>query len=773
MILNRSIQARNEEQAKAIAAVIQELRARERAQYQMTMGAGKTFVAIKVADAYARVVVFVPTLVLRDQFIADCRAAGVNRDLVALDHRELGDVHQIVTLFRDGTRPILVATYAAQRKVIEASRRASIDLVIADESHRTTGSDDKAWGAFLTELRARRFLFQTGTVRTFAPQLRRSGGVRDQLDERLYGRCVYTLSMARAIDRTIVQNYRVSVLVDCAGMLSKGEREITRGRNWPAHTRPTRTANEFEIALIGGALRACVKNGHKKLLAYARSIEDVRFYTELIPRVSSALHRHDGNIPRLQHGQDVFGIWRNHSKLERQTVLASFARRPSLSVLVSCRTLTEGVSIPCVDAALMLAPRRSQIDIAQIVGRTQRLHATKQKPSLIIVPAIVSSVCEVNGRTDLLELRRTLYALAHYDESWKLEQNALAEFAQGSDTIREVRLSPRLEFLTPPRRVDALSRMRLTLLLSSEQAARVRFKKKHDAYVELVRGGRPIPRELVSFRQDVVARKISPRGFNMDPLFLQDWLVLRTAATAARIVAALSVSETLPRELRPALRGHRDSYARGTLAPEVLDVYARAGRERLITDWSYALRTARRTARQEQSAAVEEARRVATTIRKIERSDIAAAAIRRVVDDFNRGEASSVSRRILALDRIQFWRKTLSPARLAAYRHAGGLNLLRPPLRRGKWIPDAEFERRVISLRDWIQTTGAPPKFATTGLGAFFASLRSGDTKRTRSRVRILRQHGVLEFVRLPRAELIALQRARGTKRQKDTFRAG
>lgn len=68
-------------------------------------------------------------------------------------------------------------------------------------------------------------------------------------------------------------------------------------------------------------------------------------------------------------------------------------------ILTNARCLSEGVDVPALDAVLFLAPRRSQVDVVQSVGRVMRRAADK-KYGYIILPIGISSHDDPNEALD-------------------------------------------------------------------------------------------------------------------------------------------------------------------------------------------------------------------------------------------------------------------------------------------------------------------------------------------------------------------------------------
>ena len=91
-------------------------------------------------------------------------------------------------------------------------------------------------------------------------------------------------------------------------------------------------------------------------------------------------------------GLDVIHIDGKQNAYERaekvQWLRGSDQQAATTRVLTNARCLSEGVDIPALDAVLFLAPRQSEVDIVQAVGRVMRRAEGKEK-GYIIIPVLV------------------------------------------------------------------------------------------------------------------------------------------------------------------------------------------------------------------------------------------------------------------------------------------------------------------------------------------------------------------------------------------------
>ncbi|MBQ4204504.1 MAG: DEAD/DEAH box helicase family protein, partial [Thermoguttaceae bacterium] len=97
-------------------------------------------------------------------------------------------------------------------------------------------------------------------------------------------------------------------------------------------------------------------------------------------------------------------------------------------ILSNVRCLSEGVDVPTLDAALFIAPRNSQVDVIQAVGRVMR-KAPGKKFGYVILPIVVSADVAPEVALDDNERYRvvwqTLNALRAHDERFRIMINQL------------------------------------------------------------------------------------------------------------------------------------------------------------------------------------------------------------------------------------------------------------------------------------------------------------------------------------------------------------
>ncbi len=102
---------------------------------------------------------------------------------------------------------------------------------------------------------------------------------------------------------------------------------------------------------------------------------------------------------------------------------------PGARLLCNARCLTEGVDVPALDAVVLLAPKRSEVDIVQAVGRVMRTAPGKQC-GYVVLPVLVPAgklmhSDEVIRGSDFKQVFKVLRALRSHDERLDVMVNSV------------------------------------------------------------------------------------------------------------------------------------------------------------------------------------------------------------------------------------------------------------------------------------------------------------------------------------------------------------
>ncbi|GLF95520.1 DEAD/DEAH box helicase [Streptomyces yaizuensis] len=443
-------------QQDAVAAITRALRTEERVTAVMACGTGKTRVGAAVARETVQdggiVLIAAPLLELLTQTVREWRRVLGDRGLgrviavcsdpaVALYHQ--GDLDaQRATVTADGNhlarlvhgtsgRVTIVCTYQSLA-VITAAQDAgmpSIDLVIADEAHRTAGAADKAWAAVHDggRIAARRRLNLTATPRIETSDT----NVISMDDEKVFGTTVFRLPFGEAIRMGLLADYQAVVPV----ITDDQVREVTRAaRKHPDFFRLGASALAPEmLATQVALLRAAREHGLRRMITFHNRVSDARWFATTLPQAAELLHPEER--PTTVWADYVHG---GQPLDQRRKVLDRLrSTDDSFGVVANSKILGEGVDAPAVDGIAFISPRNSPIDTVQAVGRALRLggHAAGQKTASIFVPVHLSpgqdpeTALNTSAFGPLWQIVR---ALAAHDDGFTTRLAAARSYGQSS-----------------------------------------------------------------------------------------------------------------------------------------------------------------------------------------------------------------------------------------------------------------------------------------------------------------------------------------------------
>lgn len=414
----------------------------------MAPGTGKTFTSLKIAEAMAkqkqnqfRILYLVPSIQLLTQSLRGwnndtelsitsmavtsdrnaSRARSKNEDIKGIDigypattnsTQLLKNYHQVQKNEKKTDLMVVFSTYQSIEVLGEAQKNGfpEFDLIIADEAHRTTGAKKlDADSSFFTKVHSNtnvkgiKRLYQTATPKIYGDNAKKNAKDKSILlssmdDKEKFGEVFYRLGFGQAVSHGILTDYKVMVLAVDEAAIQK-DMQLTLSD-------PENGLNIDDVGRIVGIWNGMMRrNGYKnpkknssfdgapleRAIAFTRTISDSKKVSNQFENVvndylsdseNQNVHlsvRHaDGTMNALEKG-DVLDWLSNPNKPSDEARIVSNAR-----------FLTEGVDIPTLDAIIFLAPKRSQVDIVQAVGRIMRKTAGKEF-GYVILPIVIPS----------------------------------------------------------------------------------------------------------------------------------------------------------------------------------------------------------------------------------------------------------------------------------------------------------------------------------------------------------------------------------------------
>ena len=446
----------------------------DRGKLIMACGTGKTFAALRIAEAVAgiggRVLYLVPSISLFQQsmrewatqrsiphrYIGICSdtRAGRNDEDASLQELEIPvttnpkAISQALREARLDAMTVVFCTYHSLGIVEDAQDDGApaFDIVLCDEAHRTTGVErpgDRTSPFVLVHdaqrIRAAKRLYMTATPRLYTEGAKAKAASHDvevfsMDDPATYGPELHRLPFSRAVERDLLSDYKVVVLamseqhVDAAlqAHLASGDSEI----------------NITDAAKIVGCWRALQNPENKRLSdAPIQHLTRAIAFTNTIVS-SKRLEAHWDSI--VGHAIDLLPeaerpdafrcktrhVDGQHHALERKARIEWLKAdsEGTCRILSNARCLSEGIDVPALDAVLFMNPKNSQVDIVQAVGRVMRKAEGKQYGYIVLpvaVPAGVDPAAALDDNERFAVVWSVLRALRSHDDRFDAEINKI------------------------------------------------------------------------------------------------------------------------------------------------------------------------------------------------------------------------------------------------------------------------------------------------------------------------------------------------------------
>lgn len=419
----------------------------DRGQLIMAPGTGKTFTSLKMAEMFSKkkneqfkVLYLVPSIQLLTQTLRswnndtelnitsmavtsdrdasrgndgteDIKASDIGYPATTSKEQLLKNWNEIKQTQKNTDMVVIFSTYQSIDVIGNAQKGGfpEFDLIIADEAHRTTGAHEssKEDSAFSkvhsnTNVKGLKRMYQTATPKIYGESAKKNAKDKSILlssmdDENKYGEVFYRIGFGQAVSNDILTDYKVMVLAVDETAIQKDMQKTLSD--------PENGLNIDDVGRIIGIWNGMMRrNGYKnpiknspydgapleRAIAFTRTIADSKKVSQQFEEVvneyinpemrEESVHlsmRHaDGTMNALQKGE-VLDWLADSKKPENEARIVS-----------NVRFLTEGIDIPSLDAVIFLAPKKSQVDIVQAVGRIMR-KAEGKDYGYIILPIVI------------------------------------------------------------------------------------------------------------------------------------------------------------------------------------------------------------------------------------------------------------------------------------------------------------------------------------------------------------------------------------------------
>lgn len=367
-------------QQEAVEAVVHHFKqcGERRATVVMPGGAGKTLVGARVLSAMvagsSMGVLVTPTLALISQAVREYERCvpGLMASAIVVASRSVGPLrrstraHALSNWVSESNTKLAISTYASLPRLAEAIALVGreVEVAVLDEAHVTTyASHSKRSSGYVTAVDEKTFpvrhrLFMTATPRVVVGE---DNVGRSMDDIALYGQMVREMTSDEASKLGVTVPLTV-VVVDADSTEVSNDKKKRRDA----------TLADVEVAVA--VRRVYEEHGANRAFCFLNSNRRARQFESTARAVWAdagiAAKRVDGRM----------------SPAEREAVLAEVRSNASeKQVVANSRLLGTGVDAPLVDAVVVAEPRRSHVDVAQMMARAAR-SAPSKKRGLVIVP---------------------------------------------------------------------------------------------------------------------------------------------------------------------------------------------------------------------------------------------------------------------------------------------------------------------------------------------------------------------------------------------------
>ena len=462
-------------QKEAFDDVINGFKAYDRGKLIMACGTGKTFTALKIAEAIAgtagRVLYLVPSIGLLSQAMrewseqrgidhsyvgicSDTHAGSTSEDasIQELKIPVTTDPSSISHTLQNPDSDKMTAVFCTYQSLplIEKAQddgAPPFDIIFCDEAHRTTGVEapgDKTSPFVLVHdadrIRANKRLYMTATPRLYTEGAKTKAARHDtevfSMDEpEIYGPELHRLPFSKAVEIDELSDYKVVVL-------AISEREVNSALQGDTRAGGS-DININDATKIVGCWRALQNPEYKehgnhesvkplkRVIAFTNRISEskamVRHWNDIVETATERLPEDQQPTNFICETKHVDGTDHALNRKARLDWLKGEAEG-TCRILSNARCLSEGIDVPALDAVLFMTSRKSYVDIIQAVGRVMR-KAPGKAYGYIVLPVAIPDGVDPAAALDDNERFSTVWgvlrALRSHDDRLNAEINRI------------------------------------------------------------------------------------------------------------------------------------------------------------------------------------------------------------------------------------------------------------------------------------------------------------------------------------------------------------
>ncbi|WP_394122090.1 DEAD/DEAH box helicase [Planococcus donghaensis] len=484
-IIVKSYKKTRDYQEKAIELAKEYFKNHDRGMLIMAPGTGKTFTSLKMVEQFAKdsdqkvynVLYLVPSIQLlsqtlfgwnsdsSDDFILNSFAVTSDRkatkikandddaDILATDigFPATTDAIKLIKNYKSlkyendkMTLNVIFSTYQSIDVIHQAQELGypEFDFIVSDEAHRTTGIKEQSQeDSIFTKVHSNAIvkgklrLYQTATPKIYSDDVKSKGVEKSVVissmdDESIFGTEIFRLGFGEAVGRGYLTDYKVMVLtVEEEAMTKNLQQTLADSENG---------LNIDDVGRIVGIWNGMIKREGatgkvsgppmKRAISFIDTIANSKKISE---KFNSVVNEYLGDSAEESFQIDVRHVDGTLNALQKKEALdwlSGEIDNNEARVLSNVKFLTEGIDVPNLDGVVFFAPKKSQVDIVQAVGRIMRKFDGKEYGYIIlpiVIPAGVTPENVLDDNKTYAAVWQVLNALRATDERFNAIVNQL------------------------------------------------------------------------------------------------------------------------------------------------------------------------------------------------------------------------------------------------------------------------------------------------------------------------------------------------------------
>lgn len=494
-IIVKSYKKTRDYQAKAIELAKEYFKTHDRGMLVMAPGTGKTFTSLKMVEQLAKdsnqkvynVLYLVPSIQLLTQTLfgwnADSsddfnlnsfavtsdrkatkkKANDDDADILATDigfpatTNSVEVVKNYQSLKYEGdkvTLNVIFSTYQSIDVIHQAQELGypEFDFIVSDEAHRTTGLKEQGQeDSTFTKVHSNAIvkgklrLYQTATPKIYSDDAKSKGVEKSVVissmdDESIFGTEIFRLGFGEAVGRGYLTDYKVMVLtVEEEAMTKNLQQTLADSENGLGIDDVGRIVGVWNgMIKREGATGKVSGQPMKRAISFIDTIANSKKIAE---KFNSVVNEYLGDSAEESFRIDVRHVDGTLNALQKKEALdwlAGEIDNNEARVLSNVKFLTEGIDVPNLDGVIFFAPKKSQVDIVQAVGRIMRKFEGKEYGYIIlpiVIPAGVTPENVLDDNKTYAAVWQVLNALRATDERFNAIVNQLQLNKKKPDNI--------------------------------------------------------------------------------------------------------------------------------------------------------------------------------------------------------------------------------------------------------------------------------------------------------------------------------------------------